>query len=416
MSADCYLSALEVARLVGERALSPVEYVEMLLARIDEHDPRLDTVLQIDREAVLGSARRAEQAVMDGASLGPLHGVPFGLKDIIDAKGLRTTGHSKILADNVAGHDACATAKIQSAGGLMIGKLATHEFALGGPSFDLPWPPARNPWNRDMWPGGSSSGSAAAVAAGFMPLALGTDTGGSVRNPATQCGLVGMMATYGRVSRRGVFPLSFSLDHVGPLTRTVAENAVLLGVISGHDPADPGSAAAPVPDFTSGFGQGIGGVRVGVIRHFFESDMRAHSDVVAGIDAALAVLSDLGAHVEEVRTEPLEAFTDCNRTILLSEGYAVHETWLRSRPEDYGSLARERFLPGAFLRAVGLRPGDPPEARAHCRLRGGDREVRRGGHRIEHGSAGSDRGCGGDASVLLAPGPQPVQRPGQSCG
>ena len=207
-----------------------------------------------------------------------------------------------------------------------------------------------------MFPGGSSSGSAAALAAGFVPAALGTDTGGSVRNPASMCALVGLKATYGLVSRRGVIPLSQTLDHIGPMTRTVEENAALLNVIAGHDAHDPGSASEPVPDYLDavrrGQREGITGLRIGVIRHFYRRDMVAHPAVDAGIETALEVLSNLGAEVVEVTTRPLGEFADGNRVILLSEGYAVHERWLQTRPEDYAALTRQKLLPGAFLRAV----------------------------------------------------------------
>ena len=344
-----FLSWVEAARLIRERALSPVEYTEALLARTEARENTLHAFVTRDGDALLDAARDAERAP---DPRGPMHGVPFGLKDIIDAAGMPTTCHSRILADHVAREDAGATARIRSAGGLLAGKLSTHEFAIGGPAFDLPWPPARNPWNPDMIPGGSSSGSGAAVAAGMLPAALGSDTGGSVRNPATACGIVGMKPTYGRVSRRGVFPLSFSLDNVGPLTRTVGENAALLQVIAGHDPHDPGSAREAVPDFSAGLGLGVKGLRIGVIRHFFTHDMVADEEVASAVEAAVEVLERLGAAVTEVRTRPLREFSDTSRTILLSEAFAVHERWLTERPQDYGALTRERILPGAFLRAV----------------------------------------------------------------
>ncbi|MBT6275159.1 MAG: amidase, partial [Chromatiales bacterium] len=272
--------------------------------------------------------------------------------DIIDVAGLPTTAHSKVLADNVAAADAHVTRSLDAAGGILLGKLSTHEFALGGPSFDLPWPPARNPWDRTCMPGGSSSGSGAAVAAGFLPLALGTDTGGSVRNPATACGIAGMKATYGLVSRRGVIPLSFSLDHVGPLTRTVRENAAALNILAGHDPADPGSAKAPSVDYTAQLDSGVKGLRIGVIRHFFEKDLVASEEMRDAIGAALTVLEKAGAELVDIDTRALREFGDCNRIILLSEAYAVHEKDLRERPQDYGELTRQRLLPGAFFRAV----------------------------------------------------------------
>ncbi len=347
-----YMSLAEAARRIAAKELSPVDYVAALIHRIEAHDPALDAFLKLDARAALARARAAEADLAAGRPLGALHGVPFALKDIIDAEGLPTTAHSKILEGNVARADAEVTRRLKAAGGNLLGKLSTHEFAIGGPCFDLPWPPARNPWNREAMPGGSSSGSGAAVAAGFVPAALGSDTGGSVRNPASCCALVGMKATYGRVSRRGVIPLSFALDHVGPLTRDVRDNALMLNLLAGHDPLDPGSARAAVPDFTAGLEGGVEGLRVGVIRHFYTEDMVADPEMAEAIETALGVLEGLGARVEEVRTRPLAEYAACNRTILLCEAYAVHERWLTARPEDYGALTRERLAPGAFIRAV----------------------------------------------------------------
>src|SRR5213078_3172167 len=213
---------------------------------------------RLDGDAALQAARTAEAEITAGRSRGALHGVPVGIKDIIDVAGLPTTGHSKVLADSPAATaDAVCVSKLRQAGAIVLGKLSTHEFAIGGPSHDLPWPPARNPWNTAHHPGGSSSGSGAGVAAGLFPMALGSDTGGSVRNPASACGIVGLKPTYGLVSRRGVFPLSFMLDHVGPLTRTVTDNTLMLDVVAGHDPLDPGSAAAPAGHYASGLERGI---------------------------------------------------------------------------------------------------------------------------------------------------------------
>ena len=351
-----YLSWLSAARKIRERELSSVTYTKTLLDRIKRHDGQFNAFLRLQKDEALAAAREAERVLASGARLGPLHGVPFGLKDIIDASGIPTTAHSKILADNVATRDAFVTSRIKAAGGILLGKLSTHEFACGGPCFDLPWPPARNPWDRRMYPGGSSSGSGAAVAAGFLPVALGSDTGGSSRHPASMCGIVGMKATYGRVSRRGVIPLSFSLDHICPITRTVAENAALLEVIAGHDPEDPASAPYAVPKYLAaaerGSREGIKGMRIGVIRHFYRKDLVAHPDVDAAIEAALEVLAGLGAVVEEVTTKPLGEFADCNQVILLSEGYAVHREWMQTRPEDYAVMTRAKLLPGAFLSAV----------------------------------------------------------------
>jgi len=282
---------------------------------------------------------------------GPLHGVPVGIKDIIDVAGLPTTCHSKILADNIAVADAVCVSRLRGAGAIVLGKLSTHEFAIGGPSFDLPWPPARNPWNPDHHPGGSSSGSGAGVAAGLFPMALGSDTGGSVRNPASACGIVGLKPTYGLVSRRGVFPLSFTLDHVGPLTRTVADNALMLDVIAGYDPLDPGSAAAPAGHYASGLERGVRGLRIGFIRHFHETDTPADPEVGAALEHVAGTLHRLGAEIRNVRVPSLEEFAAVNRVILQSEAWTIHGPWLRERPGDYGQLARRRLMAGAFVGA-----------------------------------------------------------------
>ena len=346
------LSLTEASALIRDKKLSPVEYTKALLERIDALDGDLNAFLRLTPDIALADAGRAEEEIMAGKWRGPMHGMPYGLKDIIDVEGLPTTGHSKILEDNVAKHDAPVTAKLRAAGGVLMGKLSTHEFAIGGPSFDLPWPPARNPWNRNHHPGGSSSGSGAALASGMLPAALGTDTGGSVRNPASMCGIIGMKATYGRVSRRGVLPLSFSLDHIGPMTRTVRDNALLLNVIAGHDAGDPGSTDTDVPDYTAGIDDGVQGLKIGIIRHFYNKDSEADPEMAQSIEDAAGVLEGLGAEVREIEVDPLPVFAACNRTILVSEAYAIHEKWLQERPQDYGDRCRERLMAGAFVRAA----------------------------------------------------------------
>lgn len=347
-----WLTVAEAARLIRARELSPVDYAEALLARTERLNPTLSAYIRVTRERALDDARRAADEVVRGVDRGVLHGIPYGLKDIIDYAGLPTTAHSRILLDNVPAEDAEVTARLRRSGGVLMGKLATHEFAIGGPAFDLPYPPARNPWDTTRFPGGSSSGSGAAVAAGLVPAALGTDTGGSVRNPASMCGIVGMKPTYGRVSRRGVVPLAFSLDTVGPLTRTVEDNALLLNLIAGADPRDPSGIPGVPPDFTADLRRGVRGLRVGVVRHFYTTDMDAHPEVTLAIEDAAQTLADLGAQVDEATLRPLSVYAAGNRTILLSEGYTVHERWLRERPDDYAALTRQRLLPGAFIRAV----------------------------------------------------------------
>jgi aspartyl-tRNA(Asn)/glutamyl-tRNA(Gln) amidotransferase subunit A len=352
MSALEYLGVAQAAELLRAKKISPVELAQAAIARTQVHDPKLNAFLRFTPEIALEDARRAEAEIARGEWRGPFHGVPYGLKDIVDYAGLPTTAHSRILRDNVAKADAAVTQRLRAAGGVFMGKLATHEFAIGGPSFDLPWPPARNPWNRDCFTGGSSSGSGAAVAAGLVGCAIGTDTGGSVRNPASLCGIVGMKPTYGLVSRRGVVPLAFSLDHVGTMTRTVRDNALMLDLIAGYDAADPGSANRATGGYCAGLERGVRGLRVGVIRHFYARDMEADPEMAAAIDAAASRLSELGASVGEIETARLDEYVACNRTILTSEAFATHEVWMRERPQDYGALARGRIMAGAFVRAA----------------------------------------------------------------
>ena len=346
-----YMTAAAAARAIATRELSPVELMQALLARIERLDPRLNAFIRLDGEAAMAAARTAEAEIAAGRSRGPLHGVPVGIKDIIDVAGLPTTCHSKVLQDNIATSDAVCVTKLRGAGAIVLGKLSTHEFAIGGPSFDLPWPPARNPWNTDHHPGGSSSGSGSGVAAGLFPMALGTDTGGSVRNPASCCGIVGLKPTYGLVSRRGVFPLSFTLDHVGPMTRTVTDNALMLEVLAGHDPADPGSAAAPRGHYAQGLDRDLRGLRVGFVQHFHEVDMPADPEVTAALEHVARTLQLEGAEVRDINLPTLGEFAAVNRVILQSEAWAIHSAWLRGRPGDYGQLGRRRLMAGAFFGA-----------------------------------------------------------------
>jgi len=346
-----WMTVAEAAGAIAARNLSPVELMEALLERIGRLDPKLNAFIRLDADAAILAARAAEAEIASGRQRGPLHGVPVGIKDIIDVAGLPTTCHSKLLIDNIASTDAVCVSRLRGAGAIVLGKLSTHEFAIGGPSFDLPWPPARNPWNTDHHPGGSSSGSGSGLAAGLFPMALGSDTGGSVRNPASACGIVGLKPTYGLVSRRGVFPLSFTLDHVGPMTRTVPDNALMLEVIAGHDPLDPGSAAAPAGHYTSALERGVRGLRIGFVRHFHEEDMPADPEVTAALEHVALTLQTLGAEIRDVRLPTLGEFAAVNRVILQSEAWAIHGQWLRERPGDYGQLARRRLMSGAFLSA-----------------------------------------------------------------
>lgn len=352
MTAPHLLTLADAAALIAARRLSPVELLQDCLDRIAALEPRLNAVIRLVADSAVADARAAEAEITAGGPRSPLHGIPVGLKDIIDLAGHPTTCHSKLCLDRVAAEDAAVVARLREAGAVFPAKLATHEFAIGGPAFDLPFPPARNPWNPAHHPGGSSSGSGAAVAARLLPAALGTDTGGSVRHPATHCGLVGLKPTYGLVSRRGVFPLSFTLDHVGPMTRTVRDNALLLNAIAGHDPLDPGSADRPKEDYARDLHRGVRGLRIGFVRHFHERDMPATAEVRAALDAAAALLRAEGAVVTDVTLPPLTEFAAVNRAIMLPEAASVHEAWLRERPGDYAAVTRRRLLPGMFIGGV----------------------------------------------------------------
>jgi aspartyl-tRNA(Asn)/glutamyl-tRNA(Gln) amidotransferase subunit A len=345
-----FLTIAELRRLYDRRELSPVEVTKALLARIASHDDRLQSFLLVTEEIALAQAAEAERELASGVRRGPLHGVPYALKDIIETAGIRTTGHSKLRQDHVPAADAGIVARLKAGGGVLIGKLATWEFALGGPSWDLPWPPALNPWDTKRLPGGSSSGAGAAVAAGFVPGAVGTDTGGSVRGPAALCGLAGIKPTYGRVSRRGVFPNTFSMDHCGPLTRSAEDIALFLRVIAGFDPEDPGSEDVPVPDYEHELNGGVRGLRIGVAEDWYRQGS-THPDVAPAVDAAVEVLRGLGAEIEPVRLSSLRDYTDCKTTISSVELFAIHEHDLRTRPQDFGRILRNRVLPGALIRA-----------------------------------------------------------------
>jgi aspartyl-tRNA(Asn)/glutamyl-tRNA(Gln) amidotransferase subunit A len=232
---------------------------------------------------------------------------------------------------------------------VLLGKLATHEFAFGGPAFDLPWPPARNPWNPDHFTGGSSSGTAAAVAAGLILGGTGSDTGDSIRSPAALCGITGIKPTYGLCGRTGIFPLAFSMDHAGPLAWTAEDCALLLQAMAGPDPADPASSGRPAPDYAATLSDGVKGMRIGLVRHFHESDHPVSPGTRNGIDVALKVFRDLGAEVREVELPPLADYSACGWVILMTEAFAVHEHWMQTGFEKYGELLRDRMALGGLI-------------------------------------------------------------------
>ena len=341
----------EAGRKIATGDLSPVALTEAAITRAEALNPKLDAFIEITTERARAAAVRAEHEIAGGRRRGPLHGIPYGLKDIYDAAGLRTTAHSRVLIDNVATTDAATTARLEAAGMILIGKLATHEFATGGPAWDLPFPPARNPWNTAHFTGGSSSGSGAAVAAGIFSLAMGSDTGGSIRLPAAFCGTVGLKPTYGRVSRRGVAPLCYSLDTTGPLTWTVEDTALAMQALAGYDPLDPGSADVPVPDYRAHLRDGLKGLRIGYCSGF-SRDGEVGAEQTAALDQAAQLLAEEGAEVIEVALPPNTLFQACARTISHSESFAIHADVLRTRPELYARVTRERLMLGGFLTAT----------------------------------------------------------------
>jgi aspartyl-tRNA(Asn)/glutamyl-tRNA(Gln) amidotransferase subunit A len=347
----CTQSLAELAEFIRTRAVSPVELTQAYLDRIEQLNPQLDAFITKTTEHAIEQAEAMQAEIAGGTYRGPMHGMPFGLKDIYDTKGILTTAHSKTLIDNIPTENATTAAKLYEAGAILLGKLATHEYAHGGPSFDLPWPPARNPWNREHFTGGSSSGSAAAVAAGFMPMAMGSDTGGSIRSPAALCGLVGFKPTYGLVSRAGVIANSFSYDHAGPLTWTVEDAAIVLQVLAGYDERDPASAKVDIPDYRTALSGDIRGLRVGVARHFHEDNPNVNAELVAAFEAALDVLQGLGAIIDDIPMRTPHEYQHIKVVTAESELLSVHERNLRTRPGDFGDDFLGRVLPACLLTA-----------------------------------------------------------------
>ena len=342
-------SIAEARAAIAAGRLSPVALTEACLARIDQHEKRVHSFIRLERDRALVAARTAEAEIKAGRRRGDLQGIPFAYKDIYETAGIPTTAHSKLLIEHVPTRDATTVSKLAQAGIVSFGKLATHEFAIGGPSFDLPFPTPCNPWSIEHFVGGSSSGTGAAVAAGFVLGGTGSDTGGSIRLPSAFCGLSGIKPTYGLVSRAGILPLSFTLDHAGPMAWTVEDCAILLQAMAGHDRADPASANLPIPDYRAELAGGIKDMSIGVIRHFYERDTTVTPEVGAAMEASISVLSRLGASVRDVTLPPLQDWQACCMIIMLAEAYAVHEPWLRTRFNDYGKCFRDRVAPGAFI-------------------------------------------------------------------
>src|SRR3954447_18061019 len=351
-----YLTIAKAARLIAAKELSPVELLDSRLQRIERLDGRLNSFIRVLADEARAAAHTAETEIAAGRYRGPLHGIPIGLKDIYETAGVATTGHSKVMQDHVPATDAFSVARLRDAGAVLIGKLATHEFAFGGPSFDLPWPPARNPWETARFTGGSSSGTGAAVAAGLVLGGTGSLNGGprrggadsdaavSIRGPAAYCGLAGIKPTYGQISRAGILPLGFSLDHAGPMAWTAEDCAIMLQAMAGHDPGDPGSASHSIPDYRAALSGDVKGLRIGLVRHFYERDNEANAATRQAIERAATQLEELGCSVRELTLSPLGDWAACGMTIMLCEAYAIHEANLRRRFTDFGENFRDRMV------------------------------------------------------------------------
>jgi len=344
-----YLGAARQAALIRIKQLSPVEMMRAYLERIDRLDGRLRAYITVTRETALAAAREAEHAVMAGGPLGPLHGVAFAVKDQFATRGVRTTAGSRLLADNVPGEDATVVARLIAAGGILLGKLNLTEFALGG-TIHYPFGQPRNPWNTEHDTGGSSAGSGAAVAAALCAVSLGEDTGGSVRSPASWCGVAGHRPTWGLVSRHGCIPLAWSLDAPGPLGRTVEDCALVLQLIAGHDPHDALTTRRPTPDYRAALTGDIRGLRVGVISEL-TTGPETDPEMRDGVLAATRVLADLGARVDDVSLPLIPRAGAAFMAICDSEGAARHLQTLRTRAGEYDEGTRRRLLAAALLPA-----------------------------------------------------------------
>ena len=347
-----WASVAELARLIATKEVSPVEVVRAHLDRIAALDAGLRCFITVTADAAMESARAAETELAAGRELGPLHGVPFALKDLFDTSGVRTTGGSKILADRVPAEDATVTRRLRGAGAILLGKLTMHEFAYGPEGLNVHYGTSRNPWDaaEERIPGGSSSGSGVAVAAGLAPVALGSDTGGSIRIPASLCGITGLKPTYGRVSRAGVLPLAWSMDHAGPMTRSALDAALVLRVLAGYDPADSTTSVLPVPDYAAALTGNVKGLRVGVLRASF-LDASA-PEIRQAVETAVKAFQSLGAVVDDVTLEHVGSVAAGAMAIVASEALAYHSDWLRRRPGDYQPDVLERLRAGVFVSGV----------------------------------------------------------------
>jgi aspartyl-tRNA(Asn)/glutamyl-tRNA(Gln) amidotransferase subunit A len=355
----CGLTIARAAKALRARELSPLELTESYLRRIERLNPRVNAYITVTAERARADARRATEELAAGKIRGPLHGIPIALKDLYETAGIRTTGGAKIHANYVPSQDCPVAQRLRDAGTILLGKLNTHEYAYGVTTNNPHFGPTRNPWNLEHIPGGSSGGSGAAIAAGLATATTGTDTGGSIRMPASVCGVVGLKPTYGRVSKAGVLPLSYLFDHAGPITRTVEDAALVLNAIAGYDPADATTVRTPVDDYTRELGAGLRGLRIGVPREYFFDHLE--DEVEAALEEAIAELRKLGADVRDVEVPGIEAGVGGLFGLVLAEAQEIHAHSLRTRPADFGADVGELLsspTPDALSLMLGLRARD----------------------------------------------------------
>ena len=346
----CYMSAGDLSGLIRDKQVSPVEVVDAHLARIEATEPVLNSFITLMPEHARQAASRAESQIQAGNYRGPLHGIPVGLKDLFNTAGVRTTSGSRILDNFVPTEDCTVAARFQRAGAILLGKLNMHQFAYGPTGENFDYGHMHNPWNPEMVTGGSSGGSGSAAAAGQCTITMGSDTGGSVRIPSALCGIVGLKPTYGLVSRAGLTPLSWCLDHPGPMVRTVEDAALAMNVIAGHDPKDQATSQREIPDYTAALTGSVEGLRIGVVREYFEAPV--DSEVEVAVRAALAQLVEMGATVTEVSLPMFADAQAISGTILMSEAAAYHRDLLASDGANLTPSVRLRLEAGLFVTAA----------------------------------------------------------------
>ena len=346
----CKLSIQELGRKLSRKEISPISLTEACLERIEAVDKSLNAFVAVPADQALADAKRAEQEITSGEYKGPLHGIPIAHKDLYDVRGLATTAGSRVFFGHIAAEDAHSVARLRAAGSILIGKTNMHELAYGATGDQSAFGPTRNPWDSERIPGGSSSGSGAAVAAGLCAAATGSDTGGSIRVPGALCGVVGIKPTFGRVSRHGLVALSWTMDHAGPMTRTVYDAALMLGGMAGYDPRDPACVNRPVPDLTASLGHGLRGLRIGLDPGWALSGVE--TEVGTAFQAALAALRELKAQVVEISLPRMAEVYDAAIAIQAPEATSLYEDDLKTRPQDFGDRVRERLQRGFAVTGI----------------------------------------------------------------